>query len=211
MGGEGSGRFRRRGAKRTVEDVPALDVRAWARRGLLIPGQWFSASFVGRGHGFPVTVQVEGDSVRILRQLDAPLGHAPISFRVELDRTYPRFGGWRWWARCPRPDCGRRVALVYVDGLEFACRRCLGLGYPSQRENRRWRALRTAQKVRVRLGGDANVTRPFPRRPRGMHRCTYTRLLKVITEAEQTFWLGSRHGRDKSPSPVPSTGSLLSC
>ena len=56
MGGEGSGRYRRSGAKRTIEEVPALDVRAWAREGLLVEGQWFAATMTGRGGGHSVTV-----------------------------------------------------------------------------------------------------------------------------------------------------------
>ena len=188
MGGEGSGRFRRSGAKRTVEDVCALDVRAWARQGLLVEGQWFSAPMFGRGCGSPLTIEVGGGAVRILRPLGAPAGHTPIGFRIQLDRTYPRFGGLRWWLRCPRPGCGRRVALVYAAGGEFACRSCLGLVYESQRENQRWRALRRAQRARLRLGGSPNVTMPYPLKPQGMHVQTYLRHLRQMFEAEQEFW-----------------------
>ena len=198
MGGEGSGRYGRSGTKRTIEEVPALDVRAWAREGLLVEGQWFSATMTGRGGGHSVTVQVEDDSVQILRQFEAPPGRAPIGFRVQLDRTYPRFGGVRYWFLCPRPDCNRRMALLYPAGREFACRRCLNLTYPSQSENRRWRALRQAQKIRVRLGASANVMTPFPLRPRGMHVRTYMSQLRRMFEAEQMFWSsssGQRGGR----------------
>lgn len=190
MGGEGSGRFRRSGARPTVDQVPRLDVRPWARQGLLVDGQWFAAPMLGRGAGYPLTIQVEGDAVRILRQFDTPSDRAPVGFRVQLDRTYPPFGGSRWWFLCPQSDCNRRVALIHAAGREFVCRRCLGLVYESQRENRRWRALRMAQKIRVRLGGSANALTPLPQKPRGMHTRTYVRLLTEASAAEQAFWLG---------------------
>ena len=195
MGGEGSGRYRRSGARPTVDQVPRLDIRPWARQGLLVDGQWFAAPILGRGAGYPLTVEVKCDAVRVLRQFEAPPGRAPIGLRVQLGRTYPRLGGVRWWFLCPRLDCGRRVALLYVAGREFVCRRCLGLTYESQRENRRWRALRRSQKVRMRLGGSANVLTPFPPRPRGMHVSTYTGHLRRMFEAEQMFWSDSQEQR----------------
>ena len=187
MGGEGSGRFRRRGVRRTIEEVPALDVRAWAREGLLVEGQWFSARMVGDGR-FPLSVEVERDAVRITKMLEALPGPAGMVVRIQLERTHPHFGGLRWWFRCPGHDCGRRVALVYAAGREFICRRCLGLAYESQRENRRFRALRRAQKIRVRLGASANITQPFPLRPRSMHVMTYLRYMRRMSEAERAFW-----------------------
>lgn len=124
--------------------------------------RWFAARMSGRGAGHPLTVQVEGEAVRILRQFEAPPGNQPNGFRIQLDRTYRRFGGSRWWLISPRPDCGRRGDLVYPAGGEFNCRRCLALAYELQRENRRFRALRRAQKIRVRLGGSTNVVTPLP-------------------------------------------------
>ena len=58
----------------------------------------------------------------------------------------------------------------------FACRHCSGLAYASQQEIPPHRALSQAQKLRMRLGGSANLLKPFPKKPRGMHRWTYYRL-----------------------------------
>lgn len=67
----------------------------------------------------------------------------------------PTTGGRRPWFRCP---CGRRVAKLYVGAdHRFACRRCLGLTYASQRDVPRHRHLGQAQKIRRRLGAPAHA------------------------------------------------------
>jgi hypothetical protein len=70
--------------------------------------------------------------------------------------------------------CDRRVAKLYAPCFE--CRRCLGLGYASQRELSLRRAGRRAQKIKTRLGGSNDPLEPFPKKPRGMHWRTYRRL-----------------------------------
>jgi hypothetical protein len=75
--------------------------------------------------------------------------------------------------------------LTLGDGLVFACRLCRDLGYASQLENRRYRAITSARKLRVRLGGSGNLLDPFPKRPRGMHGRTYGRLLAAALAAEE--------------------------
>jgi hypothetical protein len=48
------------------------------------------------------------------------------------------------------------------DAAVFASRHCCGLTYASQQESPRHRAISRAQKLRVRLGGSANLLEPFP-------------------------------------------------
>jgi hypothetical protein len=67
--------------------------------------------------------------------------------------------------------------MLYLrDAAGFACRHCCGLAYRSQQETPRHRAISRVQKLRMRLGGSANLLKRFPKRPRGMHRLTYYRL-----------------------------------
>lgn len=55
-------------------------------------------------------------------------------FRVPLVST-PLRRGVRWWFACP--TCGGRCAVLYspcsLETPNFACRRCWGVAYPSQR------------------------------------------------------------------------------
>ena len=80
--------------------------------------------------------------------------------------------------------CGRRVAKLYRAGHLFACRHCLGLVYASQQEIPVRRAMRRAQKIKMRLGGSDDPLEPFPQKPRGMHRRTYRRLREQARAAD---------------------------
>jgi hypothetical protein len=99
-----------------------------------------------------------------------------------------RFGGVRPYFICPGVvngiACGRRVAMLYWPGRHFLCRHCYRLGHASQIEDPWERALRRANKIQQRLGGEPGMAALLPARPKGMWRRTYGRLSELAFEAE---------------------------
>jgi hypothetical protein len=116
---------------------------------------------------------------------------------VSLDWSACNFGGQRPWFVCPGAGCGRRAAILYGPGRYFLCRPCYDLVYESQRENAMHRAFRRAQAIRERLGGSANMMKPFPEKPKGMHWSTYERLFWEHHEAEMKQLIGMRVWLDR--------------
>jgi hypothetical protein len=105
---------------------------------------------------------------------------------VLLDWTPCNYGGKRTWFLCPH--CNRRVALLYGAGKYFLCRHCYHLTYISRQVPGYERLMRKAQAIRKRLGGNADLSESFPRKPKGMHWRTYYRLRR---EAEQASHFSS--------------------
>jgi hypothetical protein len=111
-----------------------------------------------------------------------------VNEAVRILRAPCRFGGARPYFVCPGVvngrACGRRVAKLYGPSRYFLCRHCNRLAYTSQSEGDLDRALRRANKIRQRLGGDTGMASPFPERPKGMWRRTYERLHEQTSETE---------------------------
>jgi hypothetical protein len=125
--------------------------------------------------------------------------------RMPLVWTRCHLGGARPWFQCTGHSdgqgCGRRAAKLYLErSSAFACRCCHNLAYASQSENPRYRAISRAQKLRMRLGGSANLLERFPPKPRGMHRRTYYRLLvRAMAAQERSIALESDYLRRHYP------------
>lgn len=55
-----------------------------------------------------------------------------ISYSITIDKLTCNFGGFRYFFRCPL--CKQRMRLLYfAQNSIFLCRKCLNLGYVSQR------------------------------------------------------------------------------
>lgn len=65
----------------------------------------------------------------------------PMKYRVNLEAMPCRYGGQRWWFRCPNTRCGRRCLVLYHCGDYFVCRTCAGLKYESQSHSGKYRVL----------------------------------------------------------------------
>lgn len=158
MGGSGSGNRWRYGTKITTDDCMAIDVRRWAREGMLRPGcravwTWRrGARVVGS-----ISTRTEADFV-VLSYRRQPAGGEwrHEEYRVRIVRTVCNLGGSRPWFICPAAGCGRRVAILYGGGI-FACRHCHRLAYASAREDAGDRAARKADRLRERLDWEPGI------------------------------------------------------
>jgi hypothetical protein len=124
----------------------------------------------------------------------------------------------RWYARCA---CGRRQAILYaLSGSTFACRRCVGLVYPSTRKDTYARAVSRVDKMRARLGV---VAPPFafgqplskldtkpPRRWRESFDADRLRLARLELRAVQTITslVLARAARSRREASKPPAGDL---
>jgi hypothetical protein len=180
------------------ESCRSIDARRWHRDGLLRhASQRFTWSWTR--HGEPLgSIDVRTEADAVVLTFKGGSEWRSVEQRVPLVWTMCHLRGGRCWFRC---CCRRRAAILYLrDAPVFACRHCCRLAYRSQQEIPRHRAIRRAQKLRMRLGGSANLLRPFPERPRGMHRTTYYRLSAKAMEAqERSIALDSDYLRRRHP------------
>ena len=123
MRGIGCGRPKTR-HREFLEDCDSLDISFISKYGLSI---------------CPVWAEIENtDGKEFLR-----INYRKYFFRlsydlveyIEIEETYPNFGGKRYWLKCP--DCHRRVLKIYRPPMKinFRCRRCQDLMYQSQKSN----------------------------------------------------------------------------
>jgi hypothetical protein len=161
MGGYGSTRWNWSSTKDTVEANPSLDIDRLNRAGCLRPGYRGDWKWTR-----------DGEQVRFWRDGDRLV----LSYRVR-----PHGGEWR---DVEQPTTIVWVTKLYGAGRYFLCRHCYRLAYASQREDRYDRALRRANKIRTRLGGEPGAASVFPARPKGMHHRTHEALRSAVLNAE---------------------------
>jgi hypothetical protein len=127
-------------------------------------------------------IRVESDAVVLNYRADSSGSGElkSVQQRVPIRLTACHLGGQRSWFVCSVHSngryCGRRAAILYGAGELFACRRCYGLSYASQQQTALHRGLEQARKIRIGLGGSADLLERFPTKPKGMHRRTFQRL-----------------------------------
>lgn len=190
MGGFGSTRWGWTSTKGTVEGARSLDINRLNKAGCLRPGYWGGWQWTREGERM-ASIGLRAEAQRLI-----------LSYRIRRDGSgwqdveQPTpviwvpcpFGGERPYFCCPGAvngtACRRRVAKLYGASTYFLCRHCYRLAYSSQREDRYDRALRRANNIRMRLGGNPGMASFFPERPKGMHRRTYDRLQFEVEKAE---------------------------
>jgi hypothetical protein len=192
MGGFNSGRY---GGRPTVEGGLTLDLYRLIRDGSFAPGGSRRGSIVwsnsATGKKAVASIGFEAElgetRGRVLLQYmttDHWSGQKRESdYWLELTTTQQPFGGRRWWWVCPRT--GQLAAKLHLPNgaVTFASRRAYRLGYRSQRESRRDRALTQAFQLRCRLGSDGRIG-DYIAKPNGMRWRTYERLMARCRQYE---------------------------
>ena len=204
MGGSGSGNRYRWDTKTTADSCHAIDVRRWHREGKFRPGTTFSWAWLRDDvirASIGVVVHEHGVELRYTVSPNTEQAEK-VQYTIPLTWTPCTYGGRRPWFLCPGVvdgrACGRRVAKLYDRGRYFLCRHCYDLTYESRRESPMHRGLSRAQDIRKRLGGTANMTEPFPRKPKGMHWRTYERLRDRADAGEYLWYAGLQAWLDRS-------------
>jgi hypothetical protein len=182
MGGFGSGGWNASG-KPTTSGAKPLDVNSLNKKGALQSGA-FSQSSWTRGDEPAGDIQIRAHEgfIKLIYKARTDGGDWQ-----KVDETVPlvwvpcHFGGQRPYFLCPQ--CERRIVKLY-GLIRFFCRTCNNLTYSSQRERYIDRALRTANRLRVRLGGKPGMANCIASRPRYMHHKTYQRITEEIHKAE---------------------------
>lgn len=181
MGGVGSGRRWRAGQSSTTEDMRCLDVRRWAREGLLQTGSAFGWQWTVDGRQVAkIHCRVQDGALWLsyrTRRASGPW--RDMDYSVQMLSQQCHFGGSRVWFECPARGCGARVACLY-GGEMFACRQCQGLSYASQREPQYQRIFRKVEKLQRKLGWEVGFDGIWGERPRGMHHATFDRLTREL-------------------------------
>lgn len=177
MGGPGSGNRWRYGAKSSTDDYRTLDVRRWAREGMLRPGHWGGWQWTRNGEVVAsIRMRAEADRVILMyRHRSGSEEWKDAEYPVRIVRTPCNLGGTRPWFLCPALGCGRRVAILYGGGI-FACRHCYQLAYASAREDAGDRATRRADRIRARLGWEPGILNGSGDKPKWMRWRTFYRL-----------------------------------
>lgn len=191
MGGRGSGNHWRYGTRSTTDEMRSIDVRRWAREGMLRPGYWGGWRWLRDGQQVAsIRMRAEADRVILTYRHRSGEGEwKDEEYPIFLDRTPCRLGGSRPWFLCPARGCGRRVAILY-GGTIFACRRCHRLAYDSSREDAGGRATRRADHIRMKLGWQPGILNGDGPKPKWMRWRTFDRLVERHDRYVHRSWVG---------------------
>ena len=189
MGGLGSGRSSG-GGRMTAEACRSIDVNRLRRKGVLSAG--WSGGWEWKRNGERVSsISMRGGEDRIVLSYRSRIGSEEwqdVEEPIPIRWVPCRYGGRRPYFVCPGivngVACRRHVVKLYSAGRYYLCRHCYRLTHASRNEDSCDRALRRANKIRMRLGGEPGYEAMIPRRPKGMWRKTYDRLFEAVIENE---------------------------
>ena len=184
MGGSNSGRYRERN-RGAVDAALRLDMRVMRRLGFLRPGaivsgvlRWTWTATGKESGAVGVTVNLADPDAGFVVVRFA-LNGEPRTQRIELESRPMRYGGRRYYFRCPKE--GRACEILPMWAGVFASRQAHRLTYHSQSEDRLGRLRDKARKLEKRLWPETGSGK---RRPRGRNR---QRLLDAWVCADMAF------------------------
>ena len=199
-----STRWGRTEVRRTVEDLLYIRIRDLLRRtpirqgsrvhGVIPSSRTGPIQFVIDAAVWPVEVELS------FARLRGGEWH-PESWKLWLLPRSSRVGGGRWWFLCP--PCGRCCCELFYDcrsSMIWACRRCFGLTYPTQRESRGLRARRRLRVVLTKAGASFTAARSgsdVTSKPGGMHQRTFDRLRREADVLAEIVLRECRDGRER--------------
>lgn len=165
MGGSSSGRYRTRN-RGAVEAACRIDLRFLRKQGALREGKRASGTLRWTRRGEPsgsmgYTVVMDDEDRRLILSY-ATNGEAR-TVTIRLEAIPMRFGGFRYYALCPRTF--RRCQVLPVVGGVVACRQSHRLTYASQSMDRLGRVRERMERCEKRL-------HEKPRRGRNRKRLT---------------------------------------
>ena len=144
MGGSGSGRYADT-YNYTVEDCLDIDISLMIRR------RWLKHDCNSTGTLRWTRNEEETGSIGYRSRLGFNPAYISLfytwkkteehDYKVFLTKTYPNYGGFRYWFSCP--SCGKRVRKLYSapGSGYFLCRTCQNLTYSSCRESHQFDTL----------------------------------------------------------------------
>jgi hypothetical protein len=172
----------------TVEMCRSIDVNRLHKAGVLAPG-WSGGWNWTRDGEQVASIGIRGGRDKIVlvyRWKQTGTDWQDVVEPIRIFWRSCRFGGERPFFECPGVvngiACNRAAVKLHSAGRYYLCRRCYRLTYASRNEDSCDRALRRANKIRMRLGGEPGYEAMIPRRPKGMWRKTYDRLFEAVIE-----------------------------
>jgi hypothetical protein len=110
--------------------------------------------------------------------LRVSLSHGRVRHQqIALTSTPQKFGGRRWWMRCPVTGARARNLYMPLSADRFAGRKAWNIGYRVERLSRFDRPFEKLFRAQRKLGGMQGLAYGLTR-PRGMWRRTYARHLE---------------------------------
>lgn len=165
MGGSASGRYRTRN-RGTVDAACRVDLRFLRKQGALKEGHRASGTLRWTRRGEPsgsmgYTVVMDPEDRRLI--LSYSTNGEARTVTVQIEAVPMRFGGFRYYALCPRTL--RRCEVLPVVGGVVACRQAHRLTYASQ-------SMDLIGRLRERMDRCEKRLREKPRRGRNRERLT---------------------------------------